>query len=86
VGETVGRGLGKPREGHPTRRKTIRLGRELRVLTWILLKGLLLLRILLKLVVVELLPIPVIIPSPSRSSSPISSSTAPIRHDHFFRL
>jgi hypothetical protein len=80
------RTLKSPRRRHTTRSKTIRLWRELRVWTLVLLKGLLLLlSALLKLVVVEL-PIPVVPSPPSRSSSSVPSSTPSVSHDHLFRL
>jgi hypothetical protein len=77
-----------PRSRHPTKSKTIRLWRkgETTLILLIIWEGLLLLlRILLKLVVV-VLPIPDISPPLSRSSPPVSSPTATIRHDHLFRL
>jgi hypothetical protein len=80
------RTLKSPRRRHTTRSKAIRLWRELRVWTLILLKGLLLLlSTLLKLVVVEL-PIPVVPSPPSRSSSSVPSSTPSVSHDHLLRL
>jgi hypothetical protein len=78
-----------PRGRHPSRHKAIRLRREREatlilqeILEWLLL---LLLGVLVELIVV-LLTIPVIPSSPTRSSSPVSSTTATVSHDQLLHL